>query len=89
MCSTSVVFLVIEGVSRINKAAILESIPMESLGNIFIIDKLFADPQRIQESINKTPQGFGPLGSPLTTGSSQDEIETQTVVIDLVAELLG
>lgn len=52
-------------VTKINEATVSESIRLQSLGNIFIVDRYFVDRERITESIRKRPQKFGPLGSPL------------------------
>jgi len=55
-----------DGGVRLNGANILGVIPLETMGNIYVIDEIFADQEDIYEAIGNVPPKFGPLGEPLT-----------------------
>lgn len=76
---------------KINKANInLKSIPIGSnFGVIYIVDKVFTTTQEIEKAISRHPAvetPWGPIDS--NANSGQQNVESQTVVVDLVAEFL-
>lgn len=80
--------LYIDGL-KINKANInLRSIPIGSnLGVIYIVDKVFVTHEEIWEAIKRHPASETPWG-PIDPNENSGNVESQTVVVDLVAEFL-
>lgn len=76
---------------KINKANInLKSIPIGSnLGVIYVVDKIFTTNEEIEEAIKRHPAvetPWGPINPNENNG--QTDVESQTVIVDLVAEFL-
>ncbi|XP_057377722.1 uncharacterized protein LOC130699384 [Daphnia carinata] len=78
------------GVSiQINNANInLEPIRLAS-GIVYIVDQVFVTPQQIDEAIRRNPAVETPWGPIDSQGQiNNQDVESQTVVVDLVAEFL-
>lgn len=77
------------GAVQINRANInIEPIHLSSgLGVIYIVDQVFVTPQQIDEAIRRHPAVETPWG-PIDPQTNNQDVESQTVVVDLVAEFL-
>lgn len=76
---------------QINKANInLEAIRLASgMGVIYVVDQVFVTPQQIDEAIRRHPAVETPWGPIDPQGQiNNQDVESQTVVVDLVAEFL-
>ena len=61
------------------------------MGVIYIVDKVFASNQQIEEAIRRHPAvetPWGPVDPALQGNVNNQDVESQTVVVDLVAEFL-
>ena len=78
---------------QINKAKVnLDPIHFGSnTGVIYIVDKVFTTHEEISKAIERNPASetpWGPIHPQSNPANNGDNVESQTVVVDLVAELL-
>lgn len=81
-----------DGPILINKANInLEPVFLPTMGVIYIVDRVFATNQQIEEAIRRNPAvetPWGPIDPSQQGNVNNQDVESQTVVVDLVAEFL-
>jgi hypothetical protein len=61
------------------------------MGVIYIVDRVFATNQQIEEAIRRHPAvetPWGPIDPTQQGNVNNQDVESQTVVVDLVAEFL-
>lgn len=61
------------------------------MGVIYIVDRVFASNQQIDEAIRRNPASetpWGPIDPSHQGNVNNQDVESQTVVVDLVAEFL-
>lgn len=60
------------------------------MGVVYIVDKIFTTHDEVTKAINRNPSSETPWGPihPQSNPNNEENVESQTVVVDLVAELL-
>ena len=67
----------------INRATIVEKIPLATTGTVYLIDYLMTDQDEIYKAISSN-QTFDPWGIPFDNNSSEQQVQQ----VDIIAELL-
>lgn len=78
------------GLAEINGATIEgQSIPLRgNLGHVYLVDRVFTTREEIEKSLKKHPPKETPWG-PIDSPAHNPEVESQTVVVDLLAEFFA
>ena len=80
-------------VTRIDEATVdLKSIQLgNGMGVVYIVDRVFTTHQDIDEILKKHPVSETPWGPVDSSNNAENgqQVESQTVVVDLVAEFLN
>lgn len=78
------------GLAEINGGTIeAQPIPLGgNLGNVYLVDRVFTTHEEIEKSLKKHPPKETPWG-PIDSPGNNPEVESQTVVVDLLAEFFA